>query len=225
MAVDLKNNPNQRTPCVLVLDASTSMASKHSSGSTPIEELNRGLKTFIETLQEDTTALTRVQVAIVVVGGPRNEASLFLDWTDATELQPFKITAGGNTPLAEGMTIAIIEDLKTQLKENGISYTRPWVFVISDGEPTSPDDKWKKSVSDCAQAREKNNALIYSVAVEGANLSKLQEISGAPPRQLAGLNFKEFFVWVTGSLSAASRSRPGDRINLAPTDPWANVGI
>ena len=227
MAVDLINNPNQRTPCVLVLDASYSMSVKHGSGRRPIDELNDGLKAFVKTLKDDPTALTRVQVAIVVVGGPRNEASLFMDWTDAVELEPFQLNADGGTPLAEGMNIAlsIIGDLKRQLRSNGISYTRPWIFIISDGEPTSPQNIWADAVSACATARIDNQALMFSVAVEGADVRKLEEISGSPPRKLTDLNFKEFFVWVTGSLSAASRSRPGDRISLPPTDPWANVGI
>ena len=36
MTVDYVNNPNQRTPCVLILDASYSMSTKTSSGKTRI---------------------------------------------------------------------------------------------------------------------------------------------------------------------------------------------
>jgi uncharacterized protein YegL len=227
MTIDLKNNPNQRTPCVLVLDASYSMSSVHSNGRRAIDELNEGIRTFVQTLQDDPTALTRVQVAVVVVGGPRNDASLFLDWTDASELEPFELTAGGNTPLGEGMLIAFstIDDLKSQLRDSGVSYTRPWIFVISDGEPTSPRSVWNDAVKRCEQALQDKHALINSVAVEGADLRRLEELCGYPPRQLTDLNFKEFFVWLTGSLSIVSRSRPGDRINLPSTDPWANVGV
>jgi uncharacterized protein YegL len=203
------------------------MSTANSSGRRPIDELNAGIEVFVKTLQDDPTALTRVQVAVVVVGGPRNDASVFLDWTDAADLEPFELSADGGTPLGEGMDIALqmVSDLKDELRRNGISYTRPWIFVISDGEPTSSPSVWSNAVSACARARSANHALIFSVAVEGADVNRLEQISGAPPRQLSGLNFKEFFVWLTGSLSAASRSRPGDRIKLPPTDPWANVGV
>lgn len=226
MSIDLQNNPNQRTPCVLVLDTSYSMGSL-VNGKKPIDELNKGLESFIKTLKDDPTALTRVQVAIVTVGGPRDCASLLLDWSDANELEPIELRADGSTPLAEGMEIALsaIDEIKSQLRSNGISYTRPWIFVISDGAPTSDPDVWDRTVSACAEARKQNKALIYTIAVEDADIEKLSELSGSPPRQLSGLNFKEFFVWLSGSLSAASRSRPGDRISLPPTDPWANVGV
>jgi uncharacterized protein YegL len=227
MSVDLINNPNQRTPCLLVLDASYSMGSVGPSGKKAIDELNEGIRIFIQSLQDDPTALTRVQVAVVSVGGPRNNADLLLDWTDANELQPFSLTANGTTPLAEGILLALnsIEDLKNKLKQNGISYTRPWIFIISDGEPTSLSDVWADAVRACENARSRNQALIYSIAVDGANVGPLEQLSGATAQQMSAVNFKEFFVWLSGSLSAASRSRPGQQITLPPVNPWANVGI
>ena len=40
--------------------------------------------------------------------------------------------------MGKGLKIALdlVEDGKDNLKANGISYTRPWIIVISDGEPT-----------------------------------------------------------------------------------------
>lgn len=227
MAIDLINNPNQRTPCLLVLDASYSMGTVGPSGKKAIDELNDGIRAFVQALQDDPTALTRVQVAIVSVGGPRNNAEILLEWTDANELTPFALTANGTTPLGEGVLLALssIAELKNQLKNNGISYTRPWIFIISDGEPTSSPDCWSRAVQACQNARNSNQALIYSIAVDGANVRALEELSGADARKMSAINFKEFFVWLSGSLSAASRSRPGDRIALPSTDPWANVGI
>lgn len=227
MTIDLINNPNQRTPCLLVLDASYSMGNVGPSGKKAIDELNDGIRTFIQALQDDPTALTRVQVAIVSVGGPRNNADLLLDWTDANELQPFELMANGTTPLGEGVLLALdcIRDLKRQLKNNGISYTRPWIFIISDGEPTSLPDVWADAVRACENARSQNETLIYSIAVDGANVGPLEQLSGASAQKMSAVNFKEFFVWLSGSLSAASRSRPGQQVNLPPINPWANVGV
>ena len=56
-------------------------------------------------------------------------------------------------------------------------------------------------------------------------MAKIAEISAKPPLQLAGMKFKELFVWLSASLSAASRSRPGDKLELPSTDPWRHVGI
>ena len=116
--VDYASNPNQRTPCVLVLDTSGSMASPTRSGRTRIDELNIGLEAFHSSLHEDPAALTRVQVGIITVGGPSNDASVMMDWTDANYFQPFPLVADATTPLGEGMRLALamVEQSKQNLR-------------------------------------------------------------------------------------------------------------
>jgi uncharacterized protein YegL len=225
--VDFINNPNQRTPFVLVLDASASMGHKNSSGLIPIDALNEGLQELAKCLKADPIALTRVQLAIVCVGGPNNNAEVMMDWTDANQFEAFKIKADGSTPLAEGLLCAltIIEDGKAQLKASGISYTRPWLYIISDGEPTSTSQLWDLAIQKCRSAEAERKVEIFSIAVEGANISKLSQISTRPVLPLRGVNFKELFKWITGSVTVAAKSRPGQSIELPSTDPWRNVGL
>jgi len=42
--VDYTSNPNQRTPCLLILDASGSMDTVGASGKSRIQALNEGIK-------------------------------------------------------------------------------------------------------------------------------------------------------------------------------------
>ena len=142
--VDYASNPNQRTPCVLVLDTSGSMENMTSSGRTRIQELNLGLRAFHASLQEDPAALTRVQVGIITIGGPSDDASVLMDWTDANMFEPFDLVADHTTPLGEGMRLALamVEQSKQNLRNAGISYTRPWIMVITDGDPTDDDATW-----------------------------------------------------------------------------------
>ena len=227
MSMDLGNNPNQRTPCVLVLDLSYSMRTSGDAGIIPINELNQGLQSLEDALKSDPSAKTRVQLAIVAVGGPKGGASVLMDWTDVMEFEAFQLKADGNTPLGEGLHLALdlIEHGKQQLKSAGISYTRPWMMVISDGEPTSSEDVWNEAVSRCLAAQDQKKVELFSIGVAGANLQKLGEISRKPIYTLKAVKFKELFVWISSSLSAASRSRPGEKIQLDSTDPWRNVGI
>jgi len=53
----------------------------------------------------------------------------------------------------------------------------------------------------------------------------MSQLAKRPPLMLEGMKFKELFVWLSASLSAASRSRPGDNVQMANTDPWRNVGV
>jgi uncharacterized protein YegL len=225
--VDYVNNPNQRTPFVLVLDASYSMGQASRSGQPPIVALNAGMKELERCLKSDPIALTRVQLAIVCVGGPNNNADILMDWTDCGNFEAFPLSADGTTPLAEGLLCALrlIEDGKSQLRAAGISYTRPWLYVISDGEPTSEDHLWQRAVQECRAAEDQRKIEIFGIAVEGANISKMNQISSRPALPLQGVNFRELFKWITASVTVAAKSRPGENINLPSTDPWRNVGL
>jgi uncharacterized protein YegL len=225
--IDYSGNPNQRTPCVLVLDTSGSMGAATSTGRSRIEELNAGIAALEAELRSDDTALVRVQLGIVSVGGPANDADIMMDWTDATDFQAFPLRADGGTPLGKGVRIALqmIEEGKKNLKAAGISYTRPWLMVISDGEPTDPSEIWSAAVTECRAAESAKRVEVFSIGVEGANLAILSELGSKPPLMLSGMKFQELFVWLSASLSAASRSRPGDTLQLPSTDPWRNVGL
>ena len=93
------------------------------------------------------------------------------------------------------------------------------------GGPTDSDAEWAAAVAECKAAEAAKKVEIFSIGVEGADLSVLGQISAKPPLMLAGMKFEELFVWLSSSLSAASRSRPGETLQLPSTDPWRNVGI
>jgi uncharacterized protein YegL len=228
MTVDYFNNTNQRTPCVLVLDASGSMETKTSTGRSRIEELIGGIKELELALSSDPIAKARVQLCIVVVGGPTNSAELMLDWTDAESFKAFPIKATGGTPLAQGLEIGLerVASIKQDLRGAGISLTRPWMMVVSDGEPTNTDAEWSRATELTRAAEANGHVEIFCIGVEGANLEKLGQISKKrPAMQLSGMKFKELFVWLSDSLGAVSQSRPGSEGSLPATDPWRHVGI
>ena len=100
-------NTNQRTPCILVLDASGSMQTEVAGGGTRIGQLNSGLQALKNELLEDPTARSRVQLAMVVVGGPSAEAEILMNWTEAREFQPLPIGADGSTALGRGLIVAL----------------------------------------------------------------------------------------------------------------------
>jgi uncharacterized protein YegL len=227
VTVDYSSNPNQRTPCVFVLDASSSMNTEGKNGITRIEALNRGLVALHEHLRKDDAALARVQLAIVSVGGPNNTAEVMMDWTDAINFVPFELISGGATPLGQGIQIGLdlIEECKDDLRGAGVSYTRPWMMVISDGNPTDSKDAWKSAAEEAKNAELDKKVEIFAIGVEGASMNILSDISAKPPLMLEGIKFNELFVWLSASLSAASQSRPGDELQLPSTDPWRNVKI
>jgi uncharacterized protein YegL len=44
-----------------------------------------------------------------------------------------------------------------------------------------------------------------------------------PPMKLAGLQFKEMFVWLSASLKSVSGSKPGTKVTIEPPKGWTEV--
>ena len=214
--VALAENASQRLPCVVVLDGSSSMANDNAIGA-----LNDGLKTLEADLKADDVARQRVRILVLRVGAP--EVEIVTDWTDAIEFEAPEIEANGMTPLGAGVRRALdeIENEKARYRELGIPYNRPWLFILTDGEPTDPD--WESAADEARAAEAEGRATVFCVGVGDANLDKLAKFSPRQPLRLKGLAFREFFLWLSRSARAGSKSAPTEAIQMAAPQDWAMV--
>lgn len=209
------SNPEPRCPCVLLLDTSQSM-----SGS-PIEEVNAGLREFCRSLQEDDLAMLRVEVAVVTFGGT---PTVVQDFTTAHQFQAPTLRAIGNTPMGAAIQMALnlLNVRKESYIRNGLSYFRPWVFLVTDGAPTD-GDTWRVAAQRVQQAEDNKKVAFFAVGVGAkADMSVLRQIGRRQPVSLKGLNFKEMFLWLSSSLIRVSRSKPGDEIPPQRPMEWVN---
>ncbi|OBR54755.1 vWA domain-containing protein [Paraburkholderia tropica] len=205
-------NPEQRCPCVLVLDRSGSMAGD------AIAQLNAGLVTFKDELAADSLAMKRVDTAIVSFG----PATLEMPFHTAPNFFPPTLTAGGDTPMGSAINLALdtLETRKAEYKANGISYYRPWVFLITDGGPT---DSWQAAAARVREGEAAKKFAFFAVGIQGANMDILAQISSRQPVSLQGLKFRELFKWLSSSMGAVSRSTPGTEVPLVAPTGWASV--
>jgi uncharacterized protein YegL len=196
-------NPDPRCACVLLLDTSSSM-----SGPS-IDALNQGLQAFQMDIQDDALAKRRVEIAIVTFGGSVHKIQ---DFISAGSLVAPTLRAGGGTPMGEAIALGLqlVKSRKAEYKSSGVLYYQPWIFLITDGEPT---DEWQ-SAAQMVQAETSAKALaFFAVGVEGANMQILSSITQRALK-LDGLKFKELFIWLSQSQKRVSGSKPGEQTAL-----------
>ncbi len=240
-ASEFAENPDPRVPCVLLLDTSASMNEvvgnfDHatgetvrqdgqlynvvSGGTTRIDMLNEGLATLKETLAADSLASRRAEIAIVTFGGT---VTTVQDFVTAENFQPPRLQTSGSTPMGQAILAGLdmIARRKATYRAAGVSYYRPWIFLITDGGP-DPGDPWQSAAVQVKQGEASKSFAFFTVAVEGANMDVLAQISTRPPAKLKGVNFREMFLWLSQSMQAVSQSSPGDTVALTPPG-WTEV--
>jgi uncharacterized protein YegL len=206
------DNPDPRCPCVLVLDRSGSMAGQ------PIAELNAGLQQFRSELLGDDLATRRVEIAIVPFG-PVARGSTF---HPPHEFEPQALTAGADTPTGAAVEYAIelVRQQKATYRQYGVMYYRPWIILITDGKPT---DDWERAAQLVHDGEAKKEFAFFAIGVSGADMETLRKMSVREPLQLQGLAFREFFLWLSASLSGVSKSNVGEQVALPSPSGWAEI--
>lgn len=211
-AIEFASNPDPRCPCVLLLDTSASM------GGAPLAALNAGLRAFQVDIQGDPLAQRRVEVALVTFGGTVQTVQ---DFVTAGQFDAPTLIAEGATPLGAALDQALdmVRARKATYKANGIAYYRPWIFLLTDGEPT---DSWQQAAGRVRAEEAANGLAFFAVGVEGANMERLAQIAVRSPLKLVGLQFVELFVWLSRSQQRVSSTKVGDQTALPPIG-WAAV--
>ena len=211
----LQDNTNQRLPCVVLLDGSTSMDGK------AIDNLNQGLSILERELKADDVASLRVQLLLLRIGG-HSDVEILTDWTDAIDFSAPQVEANGTTPLGKGVNVALreLEEQKKKYRQNQITYNRHWLFIITDGAPT--DLNWERAADKAVEAEKKGKVVVFPIGTEEADFEILNKFSSRGAIMLKNLDFKELFVWLSQSVSAGSQTEINSETQL-PAISWGAV--
>uniref|UniRef100_UPI000372DE40 vWA domain-containing protein n=1 Tax=Mycobacterium sp. 141 TaxID=1120797 RepID=UPI000372DE40 len=227
-AVELNDeNPDPRVACVVLADVSGSMMGQ------PIAALERGYAAFTQYLNTETLASKRVEVAVVTFG---SVATVLVPMQEARMLQPARFTASGRTNMAAGIHLAldILEDRKDAYKAAGLQYYRPWILLLTDGEPNQ--EGFGEAVARLNGVEMARGVTVFAVgAGPQVNYQMLARLSvQRSPAPLDGLKYEELFEWLSASLSNVSNSTEfarsdeglsavGSQIQLPPLSGWTTV--
>ena len=213
-AVEFAENQEPRCPCVLLLDTSGSMEGR------PIAALNAGLKSFRTDLLEDPVAPKRVELAVVAFD---STIRLVQDFVTPDRFEPPVLTAQGTTHMGAAINMALdmVQERKNRYKEAGIPYYRPWVMMITDGDPQGELFLFVEDASRRVRREVNLDRLVfYTVAAEGADITQLMRMGFEKPMRLDGLKFNELFIWLSRSMQAVASDKPEGILSLIPTR-WA----
>jgi len=210
-APEFVENPEPRCPCLLLLDTS------HSMQGQPINELNNGLIAFKDELVADALAMKRVELGIITFG----PVATLADFHTADAFQPPRLSTSGDTPMGAAIMqgLEMVRQRKDAYKMNGISYYRPWIFLITDGAPT---DQWMMAADAVRQGEAAGAFSFFAVAVQGADMNTLNQIAPRGALKLSGLRFRDLFAWLSSSLKGVSHSQAGTTVALPPPG-WTAV--
>lgn len=194
-------NFEEKTLCTFVLDTSSSMG---SSGK--ITQLNNGLRDFKKEIENDEVLSARLEVAIVEFNSDVRVAQTPVL---AEDLAINDFVAIGTTRLVDGANLAIdmTEERKRYYRDQGLSHKRPYIVLISDGEPDGGQNVQALAdrINDDTLAQ---RYVFVPLGVTTADMQMLSKIEGylnketkMPAKSLAGRTFKDFFQWLSKSLS------------------------
>lgn len=247
--VDFTENPEPRCDRLLLLDTSESMsvpvslvpvelASESvvdcvvvgvpvggvSSKDTvvPIDELNDGIEEYKRAVEKDPLASLRVEIAIVTSD---SRITVVQDFATVEQLPRTRLEAPSGTSMAKGIDEALdlMERRKQAYRESGIAHYRPWLVLITDGESTDAPEEMLVAAERIRHAKEGRHLAFFCAGVEGADMAELDRLTPRGAMPLSGYEFREFFNWLSTSLSTVSASRIDDEVNLPDVSGWAKL--
>ena len=212
------SNYEQKCLCVLVLDTSGSMSVPVVNPA--ISQLNAGLKSFQNELLKDEVTRDRLEVAIITFD---SQVKLIQDPELLTAFTMPTLDTGTTTAMVDGISKAIdlVTDRKNYYKSHGIPYYRPWIVMMTDGEPDRDQDV--DGMAERIKMAHKNKEFVFMAIGVGDNINErvLAKLSTPdfPPMKMQAVKFCEFFTWLSNSMSTISTS-DGSPVQLENPSSW-----
>jgi uncharacterized protein YegL len=218
--IEFTSEPSRRLPVYLMLDCSGSMA------GAPIEAVNQGIAQLQAQLLDTPSAVETVWIAVITFG---TTAKMCIPLTPLLQFEPPDLKPAGTTSLGAAIKLlneSLDRDIVTG-SEISKGDWKPLVFLLTDGEPT---DHWEDAVALLHKRTNKKIGTLVALGCgEKINQETLLKISPIVIKMedISGDRLKDFFKWVSQSISGASISADAaGRVNeILPSLPRGLIQI
>ena len=211
------NRGEKHLMIALLADASQSTTGKCN------QELNEGLTTFYQCLQEDEKALGSCDIQIVEFN---SEVKTTMPFRPAEAFEPVNIIPSGLTCGNQAIieTLEGLRNRKATYKSQGIGYYAPVVVCFTDGAFT--DDEYYEQARNELQTAIANRKITFLPFAIGeyADVEALKTYYPDNHAQkivfkVTKENLKECFVWISASVNSILNSKPDQKSISAPQLP------
>lgn len=199
-------------PVVLLADVSGSMSTNGK-----VDALNDAVHDMLESFAGEDESRAEIHVSVITFG--KGGAKVHQPLAPASTVQWRRMTAGGDTPMGAALNAAtaMIDD---RAQDPSRAY-RPTIILVSDGQPT---DEWQAPLKRLLGAERASKAARFAMGIGAdADEAMLSAFLAAPEARVyrahEARQIKQFFRWVTMSVTQRSRSANPDSVIAAePTD-------
>ena len=199
-ALTFADNPQPRCPVALLLDCSSSME------GAPIIELETAVGQFYREMASDPIASMSVEISAISFGHGVGKLSGFETVADTLRKSLPRLVATGMTPMGAAITLGLdeIRQRRDFYKRQGLSAYKPWVVLLTDGQP---NDDWQTPARAARGMADRGELTFIGVGIgSNVDMTTLSQIVPPDPgaHLLAGLKFQNFFRWLSDSLRMVS---------------------
>ena len=117
---------------------------------------------------------------------------------------------------AVNLALDLLERRKEEYKEKGVDYYQPWLVLMTDGEPNGEKIELSRAINRTVDLVNEKKLTVFPIGIgTEADMNVLSQFSpNIQPLKLQGLKFREFFAWLSKSVSNTSQSFGGNSVKL-----------
>lgn len=157
-----------KLPVCLILDTSGSMKETINSSRgmvSKIDELNRNIDTLLETIKNDENAKIMSDICLISCG---NTAPTVINgYTSVDKINYKHVVPYGKTPLGESVELALslLSKRREFYRINEIEHYKPILMIMSDGQPTEPEDVVYHAAQLCTDAVNNEGLKVLPIGI------------------------------------------------------------